>query len=225
MKAQQNIVLLATVISLALPVSAQSVDDWATETLLDESHIADDPNFSIYQSPSHHQNPQAQFYPNHVYQEQTSYMMSGQMAPLQGTAQSYQQAQQWAPQMVPAQNYAGQMHNGYPQQAHNGYAQNSYQQNPYPMYSPSQNQQPIVIIQQMPAAPAAAAAATTAGAPATPAAAAPAAKTATAANPEKQPAWKGLLNSVTTNGAALPGNFGKGMSAAAPLLDAVLQRF
>lgn len=44
-----------------------------------------------------------------------------------------------------------------------------------------------------------------------------------AAAAAKQPLWKNAVNSIAGNAGALPGNLGKGMSVAAPMLNAILQ--
>lgn len=89
----------------------------------------------------------------------------------------------------------------------------------------AQSTQPVIIIQQ--AAPTAAvqqtpqAQANASVVPAAPAAAA--ATPAAAAGDAKQATWKSVVNSLAGNASAVPGNLGKGMSVAAPVLNAILQ--
>ncbi|MBY0552658.1 MAG: hypothetical protein K2W95_35575 [Candidatus Obscuribacterales bacterium] len=93
---------------------------------------------------------------------------------------------------------------------------------PYVVPYGAQSTQPVIIIQQ--AAPAApvqqAPAAPVAASP--PASAAPAA-TASAPGDGKQATWKTVVNSLAGNASVVPGNFGKGLSVAAPVLNAILQ--
>lgn len=102
---------------------------------------------------------------------------------------------------------------------------------PYVVPNGAQSTQPVIIIQQSaptavvqqaPVAPIGAAPARAAAPEAVPSAASPAAA-APALGDAKQATWKAVVNSLAGNASAVPGNLGKGMSVAAPVLNAILQ--